>query len=128
MLVFFYVNVVWFLAGFINGVTSFGGNLFAVPLMTLVMEARESIIFGCIAGTAITVSIAVFYHRELPKLEFFLACLSNAAGIPAGMFILNVAPARAIFFATSAMLLLFLVWSVQEGGCGSGCMDVRVLF
>lgn len=115
MLVFFYINIVWFLAGFINGVTSFGGNLFAVPLMTLVMEAKDSIIFGCIAGTAITVSIAVFYHRELPKLEFLLACLSNAAGIPVGMFILNVAPARAIFFATSAMLLLFLVWQGVAG-------------
>ena len=50
MLVFFYINIVWFLAGFINGVTSFGGNLFAVPLMTLVMEAKQAIIFGCITA------------------------------------------------------------------------------
>ena len=110
MLVFFYINIVWFLAGFINGVTSFGGNLFAVPLMTLVMEAKQAIIFGCITGTAITVSIAVFYHRDLPKLEFLLACLGNAAGIPFGMIILEMAPAKLIFFAASAMLLLFLVW------------------
>ena len=67
---FLYVNVVWFLAGFVNGVTSFGGNLFAVPLMALVMDAKTAIILGCFVGTAITLTIAVFYHRELPKLEF----------------------------------------------------------
>ena len=27
-----------------------------------------------------------------------------------------------------AVFLLFLVRRVQEGGCGSGCMDVRLLF
>lgn len=115
MLVFLYINIVWFLAGFINGVTSFGGNLFAVPLMTLVMGAKESIIFGCLAGTAITVSIAVFYHRALPGREFLLACLSSAAGIPFGMIVLEIAPAKGIFFAAGAILLLFLVWQGMAG-------------
>ena len=115
MLVFFYINIVWFLAGIVNGVTSFGGNLFAVPLMTLVMEAREAIIFGCITGTAITMSIAVFHHRDLPKPEFLLACLGHAAGIPVGMIILEMAPAKLIFFAASAILLLFLVWQGVSG-------------
>ena len=61
MLTALYINVVWFLGGFINGVTSFGGNLFAVPLMTLAMDAKDAIVLGCIVGTAITV--------QFPPLE-----------------------------------------------------------
>ena len=112
---FLYVNVVWFLAGFVNGVTSFGGNLFAVPLMTLVMDAKTAIILGCFVGTAITLTIAVFYHRELPKLEFLLSCLGSVAGIPLGMLILNVAPARVILLSCGGILLLFLVWQAVAG-------------
>ena len=110
-----YVNLVWLLAGFVNGVTSFGGNLFAVPLLTLVMDAKTAIILGCFVGTAITVTIALFYHRELPKLEFFLACLGSVAGIPLGMSILKVAPSKIVLLACAGILLLFLLWQAVAG-------------
>lgn len=98
MFALIYINVVWFLAGFINGLTSFGGNLFAMPLMSLVMDAKDAIVFGCLVGTAITVTIALFYHRDLPKREFVLALVSSLAGIPAGMAILKVASVKALLF------------------------------
>ena len=110
MLVFLYINIVWFLAGFINGVTSFGGNMFAVPLMTLVMDPKDAIILGCIGGLGITTSITVFYHRNLPKLEFILACVSSIVGVPFGMILLEIAPAKAVLIGCGCILLLFLAW------------------
>ncbi len=115
MLSFIYINVVWFLAGFINGVTSFGGNLFAMPLMSLVMDAKDAIVFGCLVGTAITVTIGVFYHRDLPKAEFVLALLSSLAGIPLGMAILKVASVKALLFGCGGILLVFLIWQTVAG-------------
>ncbi len=110
MLELLYINVVWFLAGFVNGVTSFGGNLFAVPLMTLIMDAKDAILLGCIVGMAITMSIAVFYHRDLPKMEFVLSFFGSIAGIPLGIAILKVAPVKGILLACSGILILFLLW------------------
>ena len=115
MLDFLYINVVWFLAGFVNGVTSFGGNLVAVPLMTLVMDAKTAIILGCLVGLGITLPIAVCYHRELPRLEFMLSCLGSVAGIPLGIVILKAAPARVILLACGSILLLFLFWQFVSG-------------
>ena len=115
MLTALYINVVWFLGGFINGVTSFGGNLFAVPLMTLAMDAKDAIVLGCIVGTAITVTIAFFYHRDLPKLEFSLAFVSGLAGIPIGMAVLRVAPVKVILLTCGVILALFLLWQAVSG-------------
>lgn len=115
MFAFIYINVVWFLAGFINGLTSFGGNLFAMPLMSLVMDAKDAIVFGCLVGTAITVTIALFYHRDLPKREFVLALVSSLAGIPAGMAILKVASVKALLFGCGFILVAFLLWQVLAG-------------
>ena len=115
MLVSLYINVVWLLAGFLNGVTSFGGNLFAVPLMTLVMDTKEAIILSCIVGTAITVSIAVVYHGKLPKLEFMLAFFSSLAGIPLGMTVLKLASVGAILIGSGMILLCFLIWQAVAG-------------
>ncbi len=115
MLVFLYINIVWFLAGFINGVTSFGGNMFAVPLMTLVMDPKDAIILGCIGGLGITTSITVFYHRNLPKLEFILACVSSIVGVPFGMILLEIAPAKAVLIGCGCILLLFLAWQAVAG-------------
>lgn len=107
---FLYISLVWLLAGFLNGVTSFGGNLFAVPLMMLVMDAKEAIIFSCIVGTGVTVMIAVLYHGKLPLLEFVLASVSSAVGIPIGMVILNIASVKSILILSGVILLLFLIW------------------
>lgn len=112
---FLYINVVWLLAGFLNGVTSFGGNLFAVPLMTLVMETKEAIIFSCLVGTSITVSISVLYHHDLPKKEFLLALLASAAGVPFGLAALKLASPQSILIGSGMILLLFLIWQVVAG-------------
>lgn len=115
MFTFLYVNIVWMLAGFLNGVTSFGGNLVAVPLMTLVMETKEAIIFSCLVGTSITVSVAVLYHNDLPKLEFILALLASAAGTPFGLAVLRLASPGTILTGSGVILLLFLVWQFVAG-------------
>lgn len=121
MLVFLYVNIVWLLAGFLNGVTAFGGNLFAMPLMTLVMDTKDAIVFSCLVGTGITVSIAVLYHSRLPKVEFLLACLTCVAGIPLGVHILKLAPVNMLLIGSGMILLLFLVWQAVAGRMHRPC-------
>ena len=115
MFTFLYVNIVWMLAGFLNGVTSFGGNLFAVPLMTMIMETKEAIIFSCLVGTSITVSISFFYYRELPKLEFLLSLIACMAGVPVGMGLLKLASAKVILICSGTILLFFLAWQAVAG-------------
>ncbi|MBR3880947.1 MAG: sulfite exporter TauE/SafE family protein, partial [Mailhella sp.] len=112
-LLLLYSSVVWFFAGFVNGVTSFGGNLVSFPLMALVMDTKEAIIFVCLTGTAITISIAILYRASLPKLEFCLATAGGAVGVVPGLWLLKVAPVSLLLFLSGTILTSFLVWQLM---------------
>ena len=110
VLILLYTSLVWLFGGFVNGVTSFGGNMVAVPLLSLVMDPRHAIIFACLTGTAITVSLAVLYRSSLPKREFVLVCLSSAVGVIPGLWMLKVASAELLLFMAGTILSAFLLW------------------
>lgn len=109
-LLLLYSNAVWLFAGFVNGVTSFGGNMVAVPFISLAMDPKDAILFACLTGVSITAALAFLYHSALPRLEFILACLSGAVGIPFGVWMLQVASVRVLLFLSGAIILVFLLW------------------
>ena len=107
---FLYTSIVWFSAGFLNGVTAFGGNLLGTPLMTIIMGTKESIVLGCLAGVAMTLTIAVIYHHSLPLSEFFIVTFLSISTSFVGGKILIFASSRILLFTTSAILIIFLLW------------------
>lgn len=110
MLLFVYANAVWFFAGLIVGLTSFGGNLFAVPLLAFVMPARETIVLGCLLFPATAVTLSVMYRRAILWREVALLGIPSILGIPLGIVFLSRAPSRLILLAAALCVLLFLAW------------------
>ena len=109
------ICIIWFLGGFINGVTSFGGNLIAAPLMTLIMEPKDAIIFSGLVGTGFVAALAVLYHHALSVRELILAVAGAIAGIPVGIMLLERLPSRFILLAAAGIILLFLLWQFISG-------------
>ena len=102
--------MVWFSAGFLNGVTSFGGNMFAAPFMTFLMDGKTGIIFTCLAGTPLVVAIAALYARHLRPAELLLLIIPEFAGIPIGSALLGHASPRLLLAGAGMMLLAFTAW------------------
>ncbi|MBD5627743.1 MAG: sulfite exporter TauE/SafE family protein [Desulfovibrio sp.] len=115
MLSWLYFCVTWLLAGVVTGLTSFGGNLFAVPLITLAMPPREAILFGTLAGSAIFLGMAVVYLRHILWRETAILTVSALGGIPLGVWFLANAGARALLLAAAGALSLFLLWQFAAG-------------
>ena len=105
-----YTSVVWFFAGFLNGITAFGGNLLGTPLMTVMMDTKEAIVLGCLASGAMTLTIAMVYRHSLPFSEFFIVTFLSISSSFAGGKILLWASSRTLLFTTSAILMIFLLW------------------
>ena len=103
-----YLGISWLVAGFINGVTSFGGNLVGTPLTTLVLDPQHAIVCGNIVGTALTVTIALRYFRHLPMKEFPIITIAYMIGTPIGVTILRVAPVSIVLSLAATSILLFL--------------------
>lgn len=110
MLALVYFNVVWFLSGLVTGITSFGSNLFAVPLIALVWEPRQAILVGCLSAFSIFFELAVVYRSKILWKDTLLLSLGSLGGIPLGIWFLGQAGSRALLLAAGASLAIFLLW------------------
>lgn len=102
--------LIWLCGGFVNGLTSFGANLLAIPAMSLIMSPKEAVITACFGGLAVTVVIVFLYRRSLDYRELLMFVLPCLATVPLGTAVLrSLSPAALLLFAGSVMLL-FLLW------------------
>lgn len=110
MLQFLYFNILWFFAGFVTGITSFGGSLLAVPLIALVLPPREAILYGCISVAAIFVGVTIPYFRQIIWRETLALSVSTFPGIPFGIWFLTHTGPGGLLLAAGASLTIFLIW------------------
>lgn len=110
MLATIYFYGIWFLAGLVTGLTSFGSNLIAVPLLTFVFGARESILIGCLSATCIFIALALIYWRATAWRETFYLVAAALVSVPAGAWFLRYAGSSTLLLAAGFALVLFLAW------------------
>ena len=108
-------NLLWLLAGFVAGITSFGGNLVAVPFITLLFEPRVAILAGCISGTMVFLGLCYFYRKNILWKDALFLMSGAAFGIPIGLRFLTLAGEKSILLAAGLALLLFLLWQFVSG-------------
>ncbi len=109
-------NLLWFGGGFVTGVASFGANLFAVPFVALLLPPRESILLGCISGTAVFAAMSAIYARHIRWGGAALLTAGALAGIPLGVWALAHAGPRALLLGAAVCLGAFLFWQWLPGG------------
>lgn len=143
MTAYLFSALLWLVAGVVAGITSFGGNLVAVPFITLLVEPRAAILAGCISGTAVFLGLFYIYRKSVLWRETIYLVLGSMAGIPFGLFFLATAGAKAILLAAGVALCLFLLWQFYAArhkrhataislywsfpfGCASGIMMAAV--
>lgn len=115
MTIYVFCALLWLLAGIVAGITSFGGNLVAVPFITMLVEPRIAILSGCISGTSVFLGLFYLYRKHILWRESIYLVLGSLAGIPLGLFFLASAGAKAILLAAGLALCIFLLWQFYSG-------------
>ena len=105
-----YIPLIWFMSSLLNGITSFGGNLLGIPLVSMFLEPREAIVMGCATGAVMTLSLGLIYRHSLPKLEFVVITLTSIVGTYLGSFVLQRAPSGLLLICAGVVLACFLLW------------------
>lgn len=98
-----------------TGLTSFGSNLIAVPLLSFVLSARDSVLIGCLSAAMIFIALAAIYRRAIVWRDAVFLTLGALAGIPPGVWFLKSAGSAALLLAAGFAICLFLIWQ----GCAS---------
>lgn len=110
MSAFVWLFAILLASGFIVGVSSIGGNLFAIPLMALLIPPQDAIVVGSLSCIPVLVSVGLIYWRDLPWLDIAALCVASALATPLGAWLLAHAGSRALLICAGGAVALFLVW------------------
>lgn len=91
MTLLLFSSLIFLLAGFIQGLTGFGGGLVAIPLLCLIMEVKEAVPLSILSGVVITTTMAYELRRLLEWRKIMPMLVGSLPGIVAGTVLLKVA-------------------------------------
>lgn len=106
----FFIAAAWLIGGFVHGVTSIGGAMVAMPLITFVTGPREAILVACIVGGLAPLALSIIYRRYVLWRETLWLALGCIPGIPAGVAMLTTLSGPALLLAVGGMLIFFVLW------------------
>lgn len=109
-----YFAAIWFLAGFVNGISGMGAALMAVPLMTLFMDIQLIVPLSCILVTVLSSTLAVKYRSEFHVRIVLPALLGAVPGAVLGTFILKVVSPLILEIAMAVFLIAYVLWNFLQ--------------
>lgn len=99
-------------SGFIVGITSFGGNLFAIPLMAMFMYPRDAIVIGSISCIPLLLLVGCIYWRYLIWNDILMLFFSAIPGAFVGAWLLGSGSLKLILLWAGAAVAIFVFWQI----------------
>ena len=96
MTVFFLSSLIFLFAGFIQGLTGFGGGLVAIPLLCMIMDVKLAIPLSILSGLVITTIMAFGLRRFIDVRKILPLLIGSIPGVFIGTVLLKQADPVAI--------------------------------
>lgn len=93
-LAYILVGLVLFFAHVVSGVTGFGTNIVALPLLTLLVGLAPGRVSIVLLSTFMYAVLAIQWRRRVAWKELFAILIVAGAGLLAGVYFLTLIPAR----------------------------------
>lgn len=104
------IALVWVIAGFIHGISGFGGLVIAVTFLSLVLPLQLTVPLGIINSLVLNSMLAVQYRKHSDyKIAGFML-LASCPGIALGLYVLAFVPNTYLQFIMGILLLVFVLW------------------
>ena len=112
MFAFIWLGFSWVLGGFVHGVSSIGGAMVAMPMMTFTTAPREAILIACMASGVIPLALSILYRRHILRRELLWLALGAIPGVPAGVALLTTLSGPVLLVSVGALLIFFVLWQM----------------
>lgn len=103
--------LIWFAAGFVNGISGMGAALMAVPFMTLFMDLSLIVPLSCILVTVLSSTLAVKYRSEFHVRIILPALIGAVPGAVLGTYVLKVVAPVVLEIVMAVFLLAYVAWN-----------------
>ena len=105
-----FAGIIFFFAGFLQGLTGFGSALIAIPLLTLLMDIKAAVPLCMLNGLALTLylSVPLRFHLDIRKILPLL--IGSLPGIVAGTLLLSRLDSHLLRLAIGILLIAFSLY------------------
>lgn len=120
MLTFLFISLIFFIAGFIQGLSGFGSALFAMPLLTFFIDVKTAVPLCILNSILITLYLSLQLRHYMDKKKILPLFFGSLPGIYLGAAFLKNVEADSIKLLLGVLIVWYglyslLVQPVQRG-------------
>ena len=107
-----FLLLIFFAAGFIQGLTGFGSALVAIPLLTLLLDIKTAIPLTLLNGFVIVTFLFVRLQSHIIQQRVTPLCISSIPGLIIGVILLRTTPSKEISIALGILIIVNSLYSL----------------
>ena len=107
MTVYFFLFLIFLVAGFTQGVNGFGFGLLAIPLLSLFIDIKTGVPLCSLLGILITAFLSLRLRKHIDRRKILPLLLGCIPGVAAGTLVLKKAPTELLSVLMGVMLIAY---------------------
>ena len=112
MITYLLAGLIFFGAGFIQGLTGFGSALVAIPLLSLIIDIKIAVPLCILNGLIITVYLAVQLRRHLDRKKILPLVFGSIPGVVVGATLLQRVDSSVIRSGIGLLLISYSLYNL----------------
>ncbi len=106
------IGLIFFLSGFVQGVTGFGSALVAIPLLCLIVDIKFAVPLTVLSSLVITLYLAFKLRTHLDIKKLLPLCLSTLPGILFGVTLLKKVDSETVALLLGILIILYSCYNL----------------
>lgn len=112
MTTYMLAGLIFFAAGFVQGLTGFGSALVAIPLLSLIIDVKWAVPLCILNGLIITVYLSLHLQRHLDQKKILPLVIGSIPGVFVGATLLQQVDAAVIRTGIGLLLISYALYNV----------------
>lgn len=112
MMTLFLISLIFLVAGFIQGLSGFGSALFAMPLLSFLIDARTAVPLCILNSLLITAYLSIEMKSHMEKGKILPLFIGSLPGISIGVILLKSSESDSIKLVLGVLIILYGVYAL----------------
>lgn len=114
MVIYFFLFLIFLVAGFTQGITGFGFGLLAIPLLSLFIDIKTAVPLCSLLGILITAFLSLRLRKHIDRRKILPLLFGCIPGVAVGTLVLKKAPTKLLSLLLGVMLIAYTLYRLTN--------------
>ena len=114
MTVYFFLFLIFLVAGFTQGVTGFGFGLLAIPLLSMLIDIKTAVPLCSLLAILITAFLSLRLRKHIDRRKILPLLLGCIPGVAVGTLVLKKTPTELLSVLMGVMLFAYALYRLTS--------------